>query len=148
MRGLCRRTRCGVVWRLAGRMGVSPLIRPLRGHLLPQGEKEAGDLLLQQRCQFGLHEPVVVGDVEADDALALQVGLEAALEFGAVGALHDEDEVGLVEVVGRDRLLRIGRQAGGGGLDAGARGEDALGRGRAEAVAGAEEEEVGQSRPS
>ena len=69
---------------------------------------------------------------------------EAALEFGAVGALHDEDQVGLVEVVGRDRLLRIGRQAGGGGLDAGARGEDALGRGGAEAVAGAEEEEVGQ----
>lgn len=26
-------------WRLVGCMGVSPLIRPLRGHLLPQGEK-------------------------------------------------------------------------------------------------------------
>ena len=88
-----------------------------------------------------------VGDVEADDALALQLRAEAALEFGAVGALHDEDEVGLVEVVGRDRLLRIGRQAGGGGLDAGARGEDPLGRGGAEAVAGAEEEEVGQGYP-
>jgi hypothetical protein len=62
-----------------------------------------------------------------------------------VGALHDEDQVGLVEVVGRDRLLRIGRQAGGGGLDAGAAGKDALGRGGAEAVAGAEEEEVGQA---
>jgi len=59
-------------------------------------------------------------DVEADDALALQLRAEAALELGAVGALHDEDQVGLVEVVGRDRLLRIGRQAGGGGLDAGA----------------------------
>jgi len=47
-------------------------------------------------------------------------------------------------VVGRDRLLRIGRQAGGGGLDAGPVREDALGRGGAEAVAGAEEEEVGQ----
>ena len=99
--------------------------------------------LLQQGCQFGLHEIVVVGDVEADDPLALQAPPEAALEFGAVGALHDEDEVGLVEVVGRDRLLRIGRQAGGGGLDAGAAGEDPLGRGGAEAVAGAEEEEVG-----
>ncbi|MCS6625644.1 hypothetical protein N0B44_22275 [Roseibacterium beibuensis] len=77
-------------------------------------------LLLQQRHQFGLHEGVIVGDVEADDAPALQVFAEAALEFGAVGALHDEDQVGLVEVVGRDRLLRIGRQAGGGGLDAGA----------------------------
>lgn len=77
------------------------------------------DLLLQQRHQLGLHEIVVVGDVEADDALALQVFPEAALELGAVGALHDEDQVGLVEVVGGERLLRIGRQAGGGGLDAG-----------------------------
>lgn len=73
------------------------------------------------------------------------MGSEAALELGAVGALHDEDQVGLVEVVGRDRLLRIGRQAGGGGLDAGPAGEDPLGRGGAEAVAGAEEEEIGQA---
>lgn len=98
--------------------------------------------LLQQRRQLGLQEIVVVGDLEADDPLALQMGPETALEFGAVGALHDEDDVGLVEVVGRDRLLRIGRQAGGGGLDAGARGEDVLRRGGAAAVAGAEEEEV------
>ena len=102
--------------------------------------------LLQQRDQFRLHEVVVVGDVEADDALALQPAAEAALEPGAVGAFHDEDQVGPVEVVGRCRLLRIGRQAGGGGLDAGAGGEDALGRGGAEAVAGAEEEEVDQAR--
>ena len=64
-----------------------------------------------------------------------------------MGALHDEDDVGPVEVVGRDRLLRIGRQAGGGGLDAGPAGEHPLGRGGAEAVAGAEEEEVGQGWP-
>jgi hypothetical protein len=36
------------------------------------------------------------------------------------------------------------RQAGGGGLDAGAGREHPFGRGRAEAVAGTEEEEVGQ----
>lgn len=53
--------------------------------------------LLQQRDQFRLHEVVVVGDVEADDALALQPAAEAALEPGAVGALHDEDQVGPVE---------------------------------------------------
>lgn len=58
------------------------------------------DLLLQQGDQFGLHEGVVVRDVEADDAGRLQVRSEAALEFGAVGALHDEDDVGPVEVVG------------------------------------------------
>lgn len=76
-------------------------------------------LLLQQRHQFGLHEGVVVGDVEADDAGALQMGLEAALEFGAVGALHDEDDVGPFDQFGGAFLLRIGGQAGGGGLDTG-----------------------------
>ena len=39
----------------------------------------------------------------------------------------------------------MGRQAGGGGLDAGPVCEHRLGRGRAGAVAGAEEEEVGQA---
>lgn len=52
-------------------------------------------LLLQQGHEFGLHEGVVVGDVEADDAGALQMGFKAALESGAVGALHDEDDVGV-----------------------------------------------------
>jgi hypothetical protein len=108
------------------------------------GSEKSPHPLLQQRDQFRLHEVVVVGDVEADDALVLQPAAQAAPEPGAVGALHDEDEVCPVEVVGRHRLLRIGRQAGGGGLDAGTAGEDPLGRGGAEAVAGAEEEEFGQ----
>lgn len=74
------------------------------------------------------------------------MGLEAALEFGAVGALHDEDDVGPFDQFGGALLLRIGRQAGGGGLDAGPGREHLLGRGGAEAVAGAEEEEVGQRK--
>lgn len=76
-------------------------------------------LLLQQRHQIGLHKGVVVGDVEADDAGALQMGPEAALELGAVGPLHDEDDVGPFHQLGGAFLLRIGGQAGGGGLDAG-----------------------------
>jgi hypothetical protein len=71
------------------------------------------------------------------------MGLEAALELGAVGALHDEDDVGPFDKFRGACLLRIRRQAGGGGLDAWVMGEDLLGRGGAEAVAGAEEEEVG-----
>lgn len=71
---------------------------------------------------------------------------EAALEFGAVGALHDEDDVGPFHQFGRARLLCVGHQAGGGGLDAGPGREHLLGRGGAEAVAGTEEEEVGQAR--
>ena len=103
-------------------------------------------LPLQQRHQFGLHEIVVVRDVEAEDAGAFEPGFEAALQPGAVGALHDEDQVGPFDQFGGALLLRIRGQAGGGGLDAGAGREDALGRGGAEAVAGAEEEEVGQGR--
>lgn len=103
-------------------------------------------LLLQQRDQLRLHEGVVVGDVEADDAGALQMGLEAALQPRPVRLLHDEDDVGPFDQFGRAMLLRIGRQAGGGGLDAGPGREHLLGRGGAEAVAGTEEEEVGQYR--
>ena len=105
-------------------------------------------LLLQHGHQFRLHEGVVVGDVEADDAGTLQMGLEAALEFGAVGALHDEDDVGPFNQFRGACLLRIRRQAGGGGLDTWVMGEDFLSRGGAEAVAGAEEEKVGQELPS
>ena len=103
-------------------------------------------LRLQQRDQLRLHEGVVVGDVEADDAGVLQVRPEAALEFGAVGALHDEDDIGPVQQLRRDRLVRVGGQAGGGRLHARPVGEDLLGGGGAEAVAGADEEEVGQER--
>jgi hypothetical protein len=58
----------------------------VRRHLLPQ-----------HGYQFRLHEAVVVGDVEADDAGGLQALAEPFLEPGAVGALHDEDDVGTVE---------------------------------------------------
>lgn len=61
-----------------------------------------------------------------------------------MGALHDEDDVGPFDQFRGACLLRIRRQAGGGGLDAWVMGEELLGRGGAEAVAGAEEEEVGQ----
>lgn len=101
-------------------------------------------LLLQQGCQLRLHEGVVVWDVEADDAGALQMSLEAALQPRPMRLLHDEDYVGPFDQLGRAGLLRIRRKPGGGGLHAGTGGEDLLRRGRAQAVAGAEEEEVGQ----
>lgn len=47
------------------------------------------------------------------------MGLEAALELGAVGALQDEDDVGPFHQFAGAFLLRIGGQARGGGLDAG-----------------------------
>ena len=76
------------------------------------GSQERPYPLLQQRDQFGLHEFVVVGDVEADDALALQMRAEAALESGAVDALHDEDEVGPVAPLAFVILRRAQRDRG------------------------------------
>lgn len=73
---------------------------------------------------------------------------EPPLQLGAVGALHDEDEVCPFHQLGGAVLLRVRRQAGGGGLDAGPGREHLLGRRGAEAVAGAEEEEVGQIKLS
>lgn len=101
---------------------------------------------IEKPCHPGKHEALVrdVGDTQHDDAGALQVGAEAALEPGLVRRLHDEDQVGPREHLGIDRHVGVGGQAGGGGLHARPVGEDALRRGRAEAVAGAEEEEVGQ----
>lgn len=48
-------------------------------------------------------------------------------------------------MLGRQGLVRIGGKAGGGGLDARPVGKYPLRRGGAQAVAGAEEEEVGQN---
>lgn len=64
---------------------------------------------------------------------------------GKGSALHDEDDVGPVQRLRRDRLVRVGGQAGGGRLHARPVGEDLLGGGGAEAVAGADGEEVGHS---
>lgn len=98
----------------------------------------------QQGDQLGLHEGVVVGDVEADDACGLEMTAEAGLQASAVDRLHDEDQVGPVQMIRRQGLVRIGGQACGGRLDARPVGKHPLRRGGAQAVAGAEEEEVGR----
>ena len=95
---------------------------------------------LQQGDQLGLYEGVVVGDVEADHAGGLQVAAKAGLQAAAVDRLHDKDEVRPLQMLGRQGLVRIGGQAGRGRLDARPVGKHPLRRGRAQAVAGTEEE--------
>lgn len=58
--------------------------------------------------------------------------------------LHDEDDVGPLNQLGRARLLRIRRQPRRRRLHPRPIREHLLSRGRAKAVAGAEEEKVGQ----
>lgn len=101
---------------------------------------------LQQPHQFRLHEGVVVGDVEGQmTAGALQMRPEAALQPGVVGALHDEDDVGPVQQVRRDRLDRVGGQAGG-AVSTPGRSAKTRSTAREQANAGADEVEAGQSR--
>jgi hypothetical protein len=69
---------------------------------------------------------------------------KAGLQAAAVDRLHDEDQVRPVQMLGRQGLVRIGGQAGGGRLDARPVGKHPLRRGGAQAIAGTEEEEVGQ----
>jgi hypothetical protein len=59
--------------------------------------------------QNRIHEFVVVWNVQADDPFAPQAGAEFPVQLAAVGLLHDEDDVGPLDLFGRRRhqALRI-----------------------------------------
>jgi hypothetical protein len=100
------------------------------------------DSFLEEMDELGVHEGVVVGDVEDFD---LEVGegfREAVSEAAFVLGLHDEDEVGPEQEF-------LGDTAAGGGTEAGALDFDPgivlierLRRGAAPLIARAEEEEL------
>lgn len=89
-----------------------------------------------------VHVFVVVGDAQGDDALGVELGFEFFAELVPVCIFHDEDELGPLDEVGCERVFGVVVQAGGESLDAGVIGEDLLGGGAAEAVHGADEEDV------
>ena len=62
--------------------------------------QEAGEFGVEKGDEAGGHEVVFVGDVEADDAFAVEVLAETAGEAGAVGFFHDEDRVGPLDGLG------------------------------------------------
>ncbi|WP_332686947.1 hypothetical protein [Devosia sp.] len=57
------------------------------------------NLGLQDFDQFGLHENVVVPDVEAYQALALELLLETLQQQPPVSPFHDENDVRPVDVI-------------------------------------------------
>ena len=102
----------------------------------------AADPGLQQLNQLGVHESVFVGNIEADDALRFQAGPEALLQLGAMGLLHDEDDVGPIDQLGAERRLGVAVRSSGGGFDIGALREHLLGGRAAQLVLAADEENV------
>ena len=91
----------------------------------------------QQRNKLRLHECVLVGNIEADHALAVQVALEPGREPRLVLLFHHEDDLGPVQLLGRERHIGVRAEPGRVGFDAGPACED-LFRGRAaQAVVGA-----------
>jgi len=102
-----------------------------------------GELGLQDGDQLGVHERVVVGDAQRDQALAGERFGEAFAQAVGVLALHAEDEVGPAEVAGGDldtgAVLRAGRACGIARMVF----KQRLGRRAAPLIARADEEEVG-----
>lgn len=64
------------------------------------------DARLEQGDECRFHQPVVVGDVEADHA-GTQVLPETGGEPGAVHALHHEHDIGPAKQLGCDRIVGV-----------------------------------------
>lgn len=67
----------------------------------------ARHLGFEQRHKGCVHEGVVVGDVEADQPLAVQAFAKPTLQLRPVRLLHDEDHIGPSHEFVGERRLRI-----------------------------------------
>ena len=100
------------------------------------------DLRLQEVDKLRLHELIVIGDAEADDALAAKLRAEVVGELALVLLLHNEDDLGPLDQFGRQRVVCAAVGAGRGRFETWSVGEHLLGSRTAEAVLAADEEEV------
>lgn len=106
------------------------------------GGQVVGDLAHEQVDQGRGHEGVGVGDVEADDALAVDVGAVFFGEAAALGFFHHEDEVGPFDEFAGDGVVRFVAEPGRGAFNAWIGGEELLGGGASELVFTANEKNV------
>ena len=131
--------------------GRRPQQRHGRRHSVLTSQRKAGagrgrkrpTRLSSIRTRDRIHEFVVVGNVEADDPFALQAGAEFPVQLGAVGLLHDEDDVGPLDLFGRQQHVRAVRDAGRVGFDPRPSRKDLFGGRAAEAIGAADEKDVG-----
>ncbi len=107
------------------------------------GLGQVGDAAgFEEGDEGGVHEGVVVGDVEDGDAFAGEGGFEFSIEAGAMDFFHDEDDVCPLDLLFGQGDFGVGVEAGGVYFDSGMIGKDRFGGGAPEFVSGAEEEEV------
>lgn len=99
----------------------------------------AGDPGFQEPDKFGLHEPVPIGNLEADHPGHGQGSLESLGELCAMAALHDEDGVGPAEKFMRDLNVGVMADSCRSGLDAWPFRKDLLRRGAAKPILAADE---------
>jgi hypothetical protein len=60
--------------------------------------KETADPVFEQSHQLRIHELVVVGNVEANDTLALQMRAKLTGQLAAMSFFHDENDVGPIDL--------------------------------------------------
>jgi hypothetical protein len=92
--------------------------------------------------QLGLHELVIVGYAQTDNPFAVQVGLEPCGHFSFVDTFHHENDVRPFNQLATQRNVSAGVYASRRALDARPFGKDLLGRGAAQPVLTANEQDT------
>jgi len=102
---------------------------------------------LKQLYERGIHEPVFVGDVQADNLLVGQRCRKSGRQFRFVFPLHYHDYGGPTQQFGRERRVGVGTHAGRGALEPGVGGGYFFGRWAAPPVPATDEQDAPQ-RPA
>jgi hypothetical protein len=96
--------------------------------------------------QFRLREGIAVADAQSHQPFAVELAPEAVAQPLGVAPLHDDDQIGPVNLVGAQRIVGIAADAAEIGGDAGAPGEYLRRRGAAGAGLAADEQDPGHRR--
>ena len=107
--------------------------------------KKPIDFGMEQLNKRGVHELVVIRDVQADHPFAEKVWLEFVGQFGLVVPLHHEDQFRPLHELGSKRILSAMIQTGRGALDSRMLGKYLLGCRTTPPVHAADEENALQS---
>lgn len=97
---------------------------------------------LQEGDEVGVHERVIVRNIEDGDSFACEGRLELSIQAGAMDFLHDKDDICPLDLLLRNGDLSVLIEAGGICIDSGEVCKDRFGGGATEFIAGTEEEDV------